>query len=182
MVWIAISSSKGSSQPRNQIQVSCVFCIGRQIFYHSTTREGQLQTFAVEGWLFTTEPLGNVRPFRQHSLKHGLPKQNAFSCVCVCVSHSILNYQYRTYCTLSALYYYLVQYWFVFHKVLLSSQTPGIMLVIPSECSQILLQFTLLCKTLMMHVQRRQWHPTPVLLPGKSYGRRRLVGCSSWCR
>ena len=24
---------------------------------------------------------------------------------------------------------------------------------------------------------RRQWHPTPVLLPGKSHGQRRLVGC-----
>ena len=29
---------------------------------------------------------------------------------------------------------------------------------------------------------RRQWHPTPVLLPGKSYGRRSLVGCSPWGR
>ena len=28
--------------------------------------------------------------------------------------------------------------------------------------------------------RRRQWHPTPVLLPGKSHGRRSLVGCSSW--
>ena len=27
---------------------------------------------------------------------------------------------------------------------------------------------------------RRQWHPTPVLLPGKSYGWRSLVGCSPW--
>ena len=27
---------------------------------------------------------------------------------------------------------------------------------------------------------RRQWHPTPVLLPGKSHGWRRLVGCSPW--
>ena len=27
---------------------------------------------------------------------------------------------------------------------------------------------------------RRQWHPTPVLLPGKPHGRRSLVGCSSW--
>ena len=27
---------------------------------------------------------------------------------------------------------------------------------------------------------RRQWHPTPVLLPGKSHGRRTLVGCSPW--
>ena len=26
--------------------------------------------------------------------------------------------------------------------------------------------------------QRRQWHPTPVLLPGKSHGQRSLVGCS----
>ena len=26
--------------------------------------------------------------------------------------------------------------------------------------------------------QRRQWQPTPVLLPGKSHGRRSLVGCS----
>ena len=25
-----------------------------------------------------------------------------------------------------------------------------------------------------------KWHPTPVLLPGKSHGRRRLVGCSPW--
>ena len=28
--------------------------------------------------------------------------------------------------------------------------------------------------------RRRQWHPTPVLLPGKSRGRRSLVGCSPW--
>ena len=27
---------------------------------------------------------------------------------------------------------------------------------------------------------RRQWHPTPVLLPGKSHGRRSLVGCRPW--
>ena len=27
---------------------------------------------------------------------------------------------------------------------------------------------------------RRQWHPTPVLLPGKSHGRRSLVGYSPW--
>ena len=28
----------------------------------------------------------------------------------------------------------------------------------------------------------RQWHPTPVLLPGKSHGWRSLVGCSPWGR
>ena len=31
-----------------------------------------------------------------------------------------------------------------------------------------------------MGVWRRQWHPTPVLLPGKSHGWRSLVGCSPW--
>ena len=29
---------------------------------------------------------------------------------------------------------------------------------------------------------RRQWHPTPVLLPGKSHGWRNLEGCSPWGR
>ena len=27
-------------------------------------------------------------------------------------------------------------------------------------------------------IRSRKWHPTPVLLPGKSHGRRSLVGCS----
>ena len=31
-------------------------------------------------------------------------------------------------------------------------------------------------------VWRRQWHPTPVLLPGKSHGQRSLVGCGPWGR
>ena len=37
-------------------------------------------------------------------------------------------------------------------------------------------------------IQKRQWHPTPVLLPGKSHGRRSLVGytvhgvANSWTR
>ena len=36
---------------------------------------------------------------------------------------------------------------------------------------------------ILAHIyQRRQWHPTPVLLPGKSHGRRSLVGCSPWGR
>ena len=31
-----------------------------------------------------------------------------------------------------------------------------------------------------MESWRRQWHPTPVLLPGKSHGQGSLVGCSPW--
>ena len=32
------------------------------------------------------------------------------------------------------------------------------------------------------NLRRRQWHPTPVLLPRKSHGQRSLVGCSPWGR
>ena len=31
-------------------------------------------------------------------------------------------------------------------------------------------------------IGRRQWQPTPVLLPGKSHGWKSLVGCSPWGR
>ena len=37
-------------------------------------------------------------------------------------------------------------------------------------------QYSIMLRTLW----RRQWHPTPVLLPGKSHGQRSLVGCSPW--
>ena len=33
----------------------------------------------------------------------------------------------------------------------------------------------------IFHISRkRQWHPSPVLLPGKSHGQRSLVGCCLW--
>ena len=35
-------------------------------------------------------------------------------------------------------------------------------------------------KVTMVGPRRRRWHPTPVLLPGKSHGWRGLVGCSPW--
>ena len=33
---------------------------------------------------------------------------------------------------------------------------------------------------LCIYRRRSRWHPTPVLLPGKSHGQRSLVGCSPW--
>ena len=45
----------------------------------------------------------------------------------------------------------------------------------------IFLRFSILL-VYIVHSQRRQWHPTPVLLPGKSHGRRSLVGYSPWGR
>ena len=61
---------------------------------------------------------------------------------------------------------------------------------ISSECPQqrfiqsLLKQFSdrgpLHSVPLVLVARRRRWHPTPVLLPGKSRGRRSLVGCSPW--
>ena len=39
--WVAISSSRGSSRPKDRTQVSCIFHIGRQILYRWATREAQ---------------------------------------------------------------------------------------------------------------------------------------------
>ena len=48
------------------------------------------------------------------------------------------------------------------------------------------LEATYLSKKLWLaHINKLwsvEWHPTPVLLPGKSHGRRSLVGCSPWGR
>ena len=43
-------------------------------------------------------------------------------------------------------------------------------------------ELTLRDKTHPKSDRRRQWPPTPVLLPGKSHGWRGLVGCSPWGR
>ena len=49
-----------------------------------------------------------------------------------------------------------------------------------SYIARILTKFSLLC--IFEKGWRRQWHPTPLFLPGKSHGRRSLVGCSPWGR
>ena len=48
-------------------------------------------------------------------------------------------------------------------------------------------RMTAVCRKLLIGLkwpfqQRRQWHPTPALLPGKSHGWRSLVGCCLWGR
>ena len=37
--WVAISSSRGSSHPRDQTLISCVSCIDRHVLYHCATRK-----------------------------------------------------------------------------------------------------------------------------------------------
>ena len=40
--------------------------------------------------------------------------------------------------------------------------------------------FVCMCVYYLLVAGRRQWHPTSVLLPGKSHGQRSLEGCSPW--
>ena len=48
--------------------------------------------------------------------------------------------------------------------------------------TELLNAIQLLVLTPVLRHRRRQWQPTPVLLPGKSHGWRSLVGCSPWGR
>ena len=37
--WVAMPSSRASSQPRDRTHISCVSCVGRRVPYHCTTWE-----------------------------------------------------------------------------------------------------------------------------------------------
>ena len=54
----------------------------------------------------------------------------------------------------------------------------SITLLLPSEPKDTLIQDFINSSICV----RRHWHPTPVLLPRNSHGRRSLVGCSPWGR
>ena len=77
----------------------------------------------------------------------------------------------------------------MFQLVLEKADEPGIKLPTSSgsskkqESARKTSTYALLTKPKPLTVwitQRRQRHPTPVLLPGKSHGQRSLVGCSPW--
>ena len=55
-----------------------------------------------------------------------------------------------------------------------------------ARCIDTITDVTLfLCTYILLFLaetRRRQWQPTPVLLPGKSHRQRSLVGCSPWDR
>ena len=50
------------------------------------------------------------------------------------------------------------------------------------DCSHSIKKPLLLSRKVMTNLRRRQWYPTPVILPGKSHGWSSLVGCSPWGR
>ena len=65
--WVAISSSRGSSWPRNQTCVSCIFCIDRQILF-TTEPPGKPGI----GKYSSVQSLSRVS-LRPHELQHARP-------------------------------------------------------------------------------------------------------------
>ena len=41
--WVAVSYSRGSSQPRGQTHISCISCIGKWVLYRCATWEAPLK-------------------------------------------------------------------------------------------------------------------------------------------
>ena len=58
--WVAISSSRKSSWPRDQTCVFCISCISRQILYHCTTWEAP---FILELLMYSSEFPSPTSPF-----------------------------------------------------------------------------------------------------------------------
>ena len=70
--WIAISYSRGSSQPRDQTHVSCISRIGRQILYRHTSWEAPFNNcnlHKIREWTRPRQPLlGSLKYERIFSL------------------------------------------------------------------------------------------------------------------
>ena len=74
---------------------------------------------------------------------------------------------------------------YIFEMSCLSVASSAIIFSDSEGCLFTLLRVSFVVQKLLSLVNyvpfgRRQWHPTPVLLPGKSHGQRSLVGCSPW--
>ena len=66
---------------------------------------------------------------------------------------------------------------------LLHWQADSLLLAPPEKPPKFCIRYFYIISLFESHynlVRRRQWQPTPVLLPGKSHRERSLVGCSPW--
>ena len=129
--WVVISSSRGSSWPRDWNCISCISCIAADSL----------------PWSHQESPL---------------------RCVCMCI---------HTYVCMCV---YISEKAMAPHSSTLAWKIPR--MEEPGRLQSMeLLRFghdwatSLSLFTFMRW--RRQWHPSPVLLPGKSHGQRSLVGC-----
>ena len=97
-----------------------------------------------------------------------LPLSSAFSLTQVPLLHAIMSW-----------YSFFLSQCGILHSCLIGlAWVIGLIWVFPLIIMMMLMVIYILRSN---HVRRRRWwHPTPVLLPGKSQGWRSLVGCSPW--
>ena len=83
--WVAISSSRGSSRPRDQTHISYVSCIADEFFIHWAIREALLCSIDIQFTLFGTV---SHKLFFSHMLL-----LSHFSCVWLCVTPQTAAHQ-----------------------------------------------------------------------------------------
>ena len=174
--WVAFPFSRGSSQRRDQTQVSHI--AGR--FFSSPC----LSPIGGGGGLLTKSCLTFVTPMDcspPGAFAHGISQARILEWVVIPFSRGIFLTWPRDWTHVSCIaggFFIteppvkpLISYYSSPYS-LCSSHTD---LLTAPESHHI-------CSYLRIFPQRRQWHPTPVLLPGKSHGQMNLVGCSAWGR
>ena len=84
--WVAVSFSRGPSQPRDWTWVSCVPCTGWRILYHRITREAQGFLRRLKTSLFRQGVHSNLAGHKITSLKIAVfwpgPSRSASHCIC----------------------------------------------------------------------------------------------------
>ena len=153
-------------------------------------------------WLFVTQSTtarqaslsitNSWSPPKPMSIELVMPSKHLILCRPLLLLPSIFP-SIRVFSDESALHIRWPKHWSFSFNMSPSSEHPGL-ISFRMDCLDILaVQGTL--KSLLQHhsskasivqrlafFQRRQWHPTPVLLPGKSHGQQSLVVCCLWGR
>ena len=86
--WVAISYSRGSSEPRDQTRVSRISCTSRQILYHCATGKPH-HSREVKQWKSLSCVRLFVTPWAIQSMEFSRPPESNYS-YHVCISFSVL--------------------------------------------------------------------------------------------
>ena len=107
-----------------------------------------------------------------------------FLCYSLCYMYMYMLYKYIYVQCILCYMYYLDSIYVISYSICLSLSHLFHLALCPSNPSMLLqmAKFHSFLWLSSIPLWRRQWHPTPVLLPGKSHGRRSLVGYSPWGR
>ena len=88
--WVAISSSRGSSWPRDQPCISCVSCIGRQILYHLCHLGSPfLNETAWKEIPKLSKPFSFSKKIPQKSVQQNKPKHKYLQVLLFCITSAL---------------------------------------------------------------------------------------------